>query len=86
MDFIRFFEDKYACSGICESALFFYTQEMQAGPPSRTCLTNMKNVIKENLTFMGIATTLAGLVMVFTLLCQYTLWKSYDDGEEVSKK
>jgi len=34
MDFITFFEGKFACSGICEKALFFYTLPMSAGPPT----------------------------------------------------
>jgi len=81
MDFITFFEGKFACSGICEKALFFYTLPMSEGPPKTTCLSNMKDEIEHNLTYMGITATTCGLVMAFTWLCQYTLWKKYDGAE-----
>jgi hypothetical protein len=81
MDFITFFEGKFACSGICEKALFFYTLPMSEGPPTTTCLSNMKDEIEHNLTYMGITATTCGLVMAFTWLCQYTLWKKYDGAE-----
>jgi len=77
--FIDYFEDEYECSGICSEAMFFYTLPLSDGPPSTTCLSHMKAKIKHNLTYMGIAGTLAGLIMVITWLLQYLLWKNYDD-------
>lgn len=82
MDFITFFEGKFACSGICERALFFYTLPMADGPPKSTCLNNMKEEIEHNLTYMGMTATTCGLVMLLTWICQYTLWKKYDGAEE----
>jgi small neutral amino acid transporter SnatA (MarC family) len=79
MKFITFFEEKWTCSGICSSSMFYYTLPMSAGPPTETCLTYMKDEIQNNLTYMGMASLLCGIVMIVTWLCQYLLWKKYDD-------
>jgi len=49
----------------------------------------MKNVIADNLTYMGLTTTFAGLVFIFMWICQYTLWKPKyyeEEGEDAEKK
>jgi len=79
MDFITFFEGKFACSGICEKALFFYTLPMSDGPPTETCLSNMKKEIEHNLTYMGITSTLCGLTMFATWIWHFCLLKKYGD-------
>jgi len=79
MKFITFFEKKWTCSGICSSSMFYYTLPMSDGPPKETCLLHMKDEIQNNLTYMGMASLLCGLVMIVTWLCQYLLWKKYDD-------
>lgn len=71
MGFITYFEGEFTCSGICDSSLFYYTLPLDKGPPANTCLVNMKDVIANNLTYMGMASTLAGIVMAVTWLCQY---------------
>ena len=45
LGFIEFFENSYACSGICEEAMFFYTLPLSDGPPENTCLNHMKTAI-----------------------------------------
>lgn len=78
LKFITFFEKTWTCSGICEKSLFYYTLPMADGPPQVTCLSYMKEEISNNLTYMGLASVLCGLVMIVTWLCQYLLWKKYD--------
>jgi len=58
--------------------MFYYTLPMAVGPPSTTCLTHLKSEIENNLTYMGLASLLCGMIMVVTWLCQYLLWKKYD--------
>jgi len=69
MKFITFFEEKWTCSGICANSMFYYTLPMSQGPPTETCLVHMKDEIQNNLTYMGMASLLCGLVMVVTWLC-----------------
>jgi len=44
----------------------------------------MKNTIANNLTYMGMASTMCGLIMIFMWVCQYTLWKRnyYDEPKK----
>jgi len=75
LSFIKAFEMQFTCSGICKQSLFYYTLPLWKGPPTNTCILHMKNVIQNNLTYMGLSATLCGLVMIFMWICQYTLWK-----------
>ena len=79
LQFIEYFEKNYQCSGICETAMFYYTLNMEDGPPVETCNRYMKEFVSSNLTMVGIVTFLAGLVMLCLHCCQYNLWKKYDD-------
>ena len=75
---VTYFEEKFTCSGICESSLFYYTINLEKGPPTTTCLSYMKAEVANNLTYMGMTTLLCGFIMMFTWLCQYCLWGRYD--------
>ena len=81
---VKSFEKRFDCSGICDTQLFYYTRPMNKGPPTSTCILHMKNAIANNLTYMGMASTMCGLIMVFMWLCQYTLWKRnyYDEPKK----
>ena len=81
MKFITFFESKFTCSGICETSMFYYTLPLSEGPPTTTCLSYMKTEIENNLTYMGMASLVCGFIMLVTWLCQYMLWKKYDDSD-----
>ena len=83
---IKQFESKFSCSGICDTQLFYYTVQMNKGPPTSTCILHMKNVIANNLTYMGMSATMCGLIMIFMWLCQYTLWKkNYYEEKKTDK-
>ena len=86
MKFISFFEKKWTCSGICATSMFYYSLPMSDGPPTETCLLHMKDEIQNNLTYMGMAAFACGIVMLVTWLCQYLLWKKYDDTNSLSPK
>ena len=79
MKLIGYFEENFTCSGVCEPSLFYFTLPLADGPPTTTCLSHMKGVIANNLTYMGMVSTLCGLLMLFTWLCQYCLWKNYEE-------
>merc|ERR1712186_228402 len=81
IEFITFFEDNFTCSGVCSKALFYYTLPMDVGPPTATCLLYAKDMIASNLTYMGIASTLCGIILICVWFCQYLLWKKYDKWE-----
>ncbi len=78
IDFANYFEQEYKCSGICESAMFYYALELKEGKPDQVCLMFLKNEVQDNLSYMGVACIVAGLVMLFTFVFQYCLWADYD--------
>lgn len=75
MGFVKYFEGTFTCSGICSSSMFYYTLPMSQGPPTTTCLTHMKTVIADNLTYYGITATVSGIILVLTFLANYLLCK-----------
>ena len=77
--FADYFEDLYQCSGICESPLFFYSLPLSEGKPDQVCLLHLKDEVQNNLSYMGIASIFAGLVMMFTFIFQYCLWADYEN-------
>ena len=38
----------------------------------------LKEEVQDNLEFIGIASVVAGLVMLFTFIFQYCLWAEYE--------
>ena len=83
---IKGFEQKFSCSGICDTQLFYYTRPMSKGPPKSTCILHMKDQIANNLTYMGMSSTMCGLIMIFMWICQYSLWKRNYYDEPPKKK
>mmetsp|Transcript_1748 Transcript_1748/g.2447 ORF Transcript_1748/g.2447 Transcript_1748/m.2447 type:complete len:169 (+) Transcript_1748:503-1009(+) len=79
IDFANYFEEQYNCSGICKSALFYYSLSVTEGKPDKVCLMYLKEEVQSNLAYMGVAAIVAGLVMLATFLFQYCLWAEYDD-------
>lgn len=77
----RFIQNKFDCSGICETSLFYWGRSIQKGTPlnGETCLNYLKEEIANNLTYMGIVSVIVSLVMLILFFAQYALWKNYDD-------
>ena len=78
LDFSSYFEDEYKCSGLCQPALFFYDLHLDQGKPASSCLVNLKEEVSNNLSYMGIAAILVGLIMLVAQMFQYCLWKRFD--------
>lgn len=83
---LSYFEGKYACSGVCQPALFYYSLDLQEGVPQMTCLANLKEEIGDELSYLGGAALVCGIIMFFTWLCQYALWRKYDDESDDKDK
>lgn len=76
---LSYFERKYQCSGVCRPALFYYSQHLSAGVPTENCLTYMKNEIGDSLKYLGLASTICGVLILLIFICQYGLWFNYED-------
>jgi len=66
---IAYFEDKYTCSGICKTPLFFYSLDLTKGVPNETCLTHLKSEIGDSMTYLGVTALALGLVMMVIWIC-----------------
>ena len=46
VDYLKFFEQEYDCSGICETALFSFSRSIEEGKPS-SCFDEVKKKVKD---------------------------------------
>ena len=65
------YEDRYNCSGMCQSGLFYYANPIIYGPPSETCLRKMMHQIKENAIPFANSCIVTGSLCI--LLCLISL-------------
>lgn len=74
---MAFFEGNFKCSGICTSALFYWTISTDMGPPTETCIGYLKQAIGDDLGPLGIAALVAAICLFVVWMGQYCLWKKY---------
>jgi hypothetical protein len=43
---VSLFEEEFKCSGICTSALFYYSEPLYNGRPSETCLESIRHTFQ----------------------------------------
>lgn len=82
---IAYLENKYTCSGICKTPLFFFSLELMKGIPKETCLSHLKSEIGDSMTYLGITSLAVGLIMMLIWVCQYSLWCKYEDEDDQIK-
>ena len=83
IDVLSYFEDKYKCSGICKTALFYYSLPLADKIPKDTCVSHLKDEIGKSLTALGVASVVCGVVILLIFICQYALWCKYEDQDEI---
>ena len=74
LDLFEKLEENYDCSGMCESALFFYSQELSNGYPVETCLMHLKDNISSNTVHyaqISVFSSIIGLGIFFTHFFMY---------------
>lgn len=55
------------------------------GMPDKICLIFLKQEIGSSLIYLGIVSIVGGFIMALIWCCQYALWRTFDDDEEVAK-
>ena len=78
MDYLGFFEDNYNCAGVCRAAQFYFTRSIELGKPTGSCIGNLKEDLNSELAGLGYASLISGILLMFTFICQYCLWRRYD--------
>lgn len=77
MKLIKYFEEKYTCSGICKTPLFYFSLDLSQGIPSSTCLMSLKREVQSSVAFLGVTAIIIGIIMFFVWTCQYCLWRQF---------
>lgn len=62
---VQYFEQKYACSGICKTPLFYYSLDLSVGIPSTTCLMSLKSEVQQSVGYLGVTGLIIGIIMFF---------------------
>ena len=76
-DFLRFFENQYNCSGICEKALFFYSKSVSTAGKPTSCFEDIKREVKESMLWLGVTVSVTGFFTIILWTFQYCLWRKY---------
>ena len=73
-DLVEFFESEYDCAGICKPALFYFSKSVELGPPTGSCVGNLKDEINSEFGGLGAATLCSGVLLLAIFIMQYCLW------------
>jgi len=71
---LTWFENAYTCSGFCNPGLFYYSLDLDEGPPKDACLIHLKREIGDSLTYLGVCSIICGVLMCLVFSFQYMLW------------
>merc|ERR1712070_395695 len=58
-------EEKYSCSGLCESSLFYFTQSVKNGPPKEACMIPLVDDMGLLLKNLGSSLIVTGILFFF---------------------
>ena len=61
LEFIKFLEDNFECSGMCRDSPFFYTKPFSAGVPKNSCFPSLVSYFNERLLIYALFSIVCGL-------------------------
>ena len=73
-DFIQYIEDEFDCSGLCKPALFYLSKSIKYGPPKKTCMKVLKDVIKEAAKPYSFSAVIAAINALFLFIIHFGLY------------
>lgn len=71
---MQIYEDRYNCSGMCHTSLFYYSSPLQYGPPKETCLTKFLHNIDGNAHPFAVLQILTGTLSLILFLGHFGLY------------
>lgn len=80
--FINWIESKYECSGMCSPGLFYLTESVTKGPPTRGCFAPFMDDLASIIGNLGNAMMASGvffLLMIF-FVCPICCFKKHSDA------
>lgn len=67
-------EDEYKCSGMCDSALFYFSRPLHEGPPQERCLFKFKHMLHQSADALALNAILTGVLSLFIFFAHFTLY------------
>lgn len=77
MEWIEFFETEYTCAGICTPAVFYWSQPITLGKPTKSCVNSIKDDLTDSFTGLAATTLVSGILLFFIWIMQYCLWRKF---------
>lgn len=69
-----FLEDQYNCSGICRTAIFYFSNPVDYGPPKQTCLSKFVTHVSQKSSAPATMSILTGVLALFTFFFHFLLY------------
>lgn len=67
--FLIHIEKEFNCAGICQPPLFYYSKNVNNGPPKEACVVLMVNDIAPGLSKLGGVLTVSGVLILLMNFC-----------------
>ena len=67
-------EDEYECSGMCRPGLFYFGRDISNGPPKKTCLSGIQEVVDEAAKPWAICAMIAAFVSLILFFLHFAMY------------
>lgn len=82
-DFLRSIEDRYECGGICYEPLFYLTQDINMGRPTKECFSE---VLDEVVPLITLYSAICGGILLLSFIVSLFICGGVPKNEENSQQ
>ena len=82
MRYIKYIEDTYKCSGVCEQSLFYFSLPLSEGPPENLCFKDVWTDVQTLLLWIGVGPMIAGILIFLSYCCMLPIF-SYNREDDL---
>jgi hypothetical protein len=72
-------ESSFSCNGICRAGAFYYFVDISQGPPTDSCLPQIKKLFNQKPTAVGVLLLISFLLTFFSFFTAYGLCYSKEN-------
>ena len=77
--FMKEFEKKLDCAGVCKIPLFYTTLSIEIGKPTQDCVNAAVDKLQDSAKPAGVVALLTGLVLLIGMLGGFPLCQGYEE-------
>ena len=74
-------ENYYNCSGFCRPSMFYYSRNVEYGPPTTTCLIHFKEQFTGESRSFAIISVIIGVNALLQFLFHFCLYSRYEPDQ-----